>query len=562
VREKSAWLLWGILLLGFSLRVVGIQFGLPHLYHADEPIVVNHALAYGTGDFHPHFFKIPPLVSYLLFICYGVSYLVGKGLGSFRGTADFEHLFFSDPTLFYLLARLLFGALAGTLSVYLLYRLVRKHFSEEAALVSSFFFATAFLPVRDAHYIYADTPLLLVLIGSYFAFFPIVEGNKEWKWHLGAGALVGLATATKYNGVAIIVPYMTACLLSASKRGLWSRWLGAAAASILVYSVLNPYTWFDFSFFVKELREQAAAEGGSGGVLHHFFYSLNGGVGPLLLISGMGGLLWGILQREKKRLVLASFLVAYYLLLAFKSQPYDRYVLPLIPFLLFFAGDFLVRIVEQVPKMLRRSCLLFLVVLTASPSIAKAVLLDRLLLEKDVRTVAREWVESTLSRGTSLALDWEFYLPRLAFSREQLEEKYQIARSDPHFSEAQQRRLSFLLSPESSSGEGYALHFLTDDPQEKRFLFGAPTVPFDLEELRKRGIEYVLIARVHSEYEPSGFYEALKKEAELVKRFTPYRDPDREFPYDRQPLTGTPFLWKELVSRERNGQPIEVFKLK
>ena len=54
--------LWGILALAFLLRLVGVQFGLPHLYHADEPIVVNHAVAYGAGDFNPHFFKIPPLV--------------------------------------------------------------------------------------------------------------------------------------------------------------------------------------------------------------------------------------------------------------------------------------------------------------------------------------------------------------------------------------------------------------------------------------------------------------------------------------------------------------------
>ena len=61
-------LLFSILALAFLVRIVGIQFGLPNLYHADEPIIVNHAMAYGTGDFNPHFFKIPPLVSYLLFV--------------------------------------------------------------------------------------------------------------------------------------------------------------------------------------------------------------------------------------------------------------------------------------------------------------------------------------------------------------------------------------------------------------------------------------------------------------------------------------------------------------
>jgi len=92
--QDRLWLC-SILLIGFSLRLWGVHFGLPHLYHADEPIVVNHALAYGTGDFNPHFFKIPPLVSYLLFICYGVFFVLGRAFGFFAGVQDFEFLFYS-----------------------------------------------------------------------------------------------------------------------------------------------------------------------------------------------------------------------------------------------------------------------------------------------------------------------------------------------------------------------------------------------------------------------------------------------------------------------------------
>ena len=43
--------------MGFLLRVTAVNFGLPHLYHADEPIVVNHALAYGAGDTRERFLR-------------------------------------------------------------------------------------------------------------------------------------------------------------------------------------------------------------------------------------------------------------------------------------------------------------------------------------------------------------------------------------------------------------------------------------------------------------------------------------------------------------------------
>ena len=88
----------GIVALAFILRTWGVSFG---LYHADEPIVVNHALAYASGDLNPHFFKIPPLTSYVLFGTYGIFFLVGKIFSIFTSIADFERLFFQNPLVFY-----------------------------------------------------------------------------------------------------------------------------------------------------------------------------------------------------------------------------------------------------------------------------------------------------------------------------------------------------------------------------------------------------------------------------------------------------------------------------
>ena len=163
--------LFGILALAFFLRGWGVRFGLPYLYHADEPIVVNHALAFGMGDLNPHFFKIPPLVSYLLFICYGIYCVAGWGLGLFHSVRDFEQLFYFDPSSFYLIARLVFGVSLGTASVYVLYRLVKQFWNTQTALWASFFFAANFLHALDSHYVYDDIPLLFVLLlGFYFIF--------------------------------------------------------------------------------------------------------------------------------------------------------------------------------------------------------------------------------------------------------------------------------------------------------------------------------------------------------------------------------------------------------
>src|SRR3989338_4781985 len=87
LKNKSCLFIFSVFIIAFTLRIYGIGFG---LYHADEPIIVNHALAYATGDLNPHFFKIPPLASYLLFFVYGIYFIAGKLLGFFQSVSDFE----------------------------------------------------------------------------------------------------------------------------------------------------------------------------------------------------------------------------------------------------------------------------------------------------------------------------------------------------------------------------------------------------------------------------------------------------------------------------------------
>lgn len=544
--------------LGFLLRIAGVQFGLPYLYHADEPIVVNHALAYGAGDLNPHFFKIPPLTSYLLFAFYGISYLIGRGLGVFKSVLDFENLFFDNPTFFYLSARILLGVVIGTASICLMYRLLRRFFTEAHAAAASFFLAVCFLHVRDSHYVYTDILLVFVLILCFYPIFKIGEGESGLKNHLGAGVLIGLAAAVKYNGIFVALSYVVASVVAENKKNTLMGWISASLSAFVVYSILNPFTWLDFQTFRHETLMQAKASGFVG-YFHHLFYSLKEGVGIFLWIFGLLGMLAAFFEREKKRLVLVSFVLGYYLVLIFRSQPYDRYVLPLIPFFLFFPADFLIRLSERFPEKGRKRVLTILVLLVAIPPLVKSLISDAIFMRKDVRTLVKEWAEKEIPAQSKIALDWSFYQPRLSFTKQQLGEKYVAAQSGK-FSGAQTKRIQSLLLKER---EGYELYFLSDDEEGSRFLFEQPNLFYDMADLVNQDIEYVFFTVVEGGgVNRQEFYWELQQQAELIKRFTPYRDPSRIYPVDRQPLTGGPFLWKDLVARERNGQPIEVYKLK
>jgi len=550
-----------ILFLALALRLWGIQFGLPGLFHADEPIVLNHALAYGAGDFNPRFFKIPPLVSYLLFALFGAYYLAGKMLGRFSGTADFESLFYADPSSFYLLARLVFGALAGTLTVLAFYRVIRHHFGAARALTGAFLLAVCFLHVTDSHYLYADIPLVLVIVLAFGMLWAIKQDSVPFQ-HIAAGALMGLAAAIKYNGIFIGLFYGTMLLgikLRLSQKIKYG--LLAAGAAVLTFSLLNPYWLLDFSFFIKELKKQSLSQGGVGW-LHHATYSLSGALGLPLIIAALAGILTIFFMNQSgearlKRLALLFFTIGYYLVLVLAGQPYPRYVLLLLPGIIFFAADFLVFVSS---KLRHRWIFAAGILLLSGFPLVKAILWCRLMSVQDTRTEAKFWVEEHLPSGSQLALDWDFYMPRLNFSRDQLEAKKLGAELVGGFDKTKIRRLD-ALSAKSLREPAYGLHFMVPKPQEQtRFLLATPVLPYDLDVLLSQGIQYVCVLPGIQQPQASLFYEQLARVGKLEQTFSPYRD-GRLKPFDTTAMTGGPFTWAEIAHRYGNGQAIQIFRL-
>lgn len=551
--KRQSWAVPAILTIAFFVRLWGVGFGLPGLYHADEPIVVNHALAFGAGDLNPHFFKIPPLTSYLLFVCYGIYYGVGWLAGSFHSIRDFEYLFYSNPSSFYLIARLVFGVFLGTASVYALYFLVKRFWGMQMALWASFFFALNFLHVRDSHYIYADIPLLLVLLIGFYFIFCMIENPTSKKWPILIGGMIGLATAIKYNGIFLVIPYAWACLGSVSWRKGLGFWALAGITALLTFLALNPFAILDYSFFMKEIMEQSAANRGGLPWLHHLSYSLSGAMGWPMLILALGGALGALLSKERDPQTIAVFVFSYYVVLCFFGQPYDRYVLPLIPFLLILATGVMLRLKE-------RSHLLFWVLIPflILPLIIKIVHWDRLMTAPDVRAVSKEWIETNIPSGSRLAFDGSFYMPRLVFTPGQLEEKKSRA-TEGFQTEAKARRIDALLSKPYQPS--YELYFLSTNPNGSGFLFAEPRVPLDMDTLKQKSIEYVfLVDGLRQSNDP--FFLALQANADLVMTFSPYRNPEDLTIHDPQAMTGGPFLWSDILPRERNGYPISVYRVR
>jgi len=549
------------------IRLCGVEFGLPNIYHADETIVVNHALAYGTGDLNPHFFRIPPLISYIIFFEYGIYYLLGTIFGSFSSIADFQNLFLEDPTSFYLIGRTTVGVLAGTASVYFIYLLGRRIFSEAVGIISAFFLSLTFLHVRNSHYIYLDIMMVLFIILTYIFIFKFLETGLR-RDYVFAGCFAGAATAVKYNAALLLAPFIAGYLINyftnrndGKIRSVNTNTVIAFISMGLTFIVLNPYCILDMKFFLASFASETHVQGGVG-FIHHLKHSLFQGLGMPLFTLCLIGFFYAVCRLSRKLIVFISFPLVFYLVNVNFSQPHARYVLPLIPFLLILAAWFLESTLfkEGMPTLKAKILITAVSMMVVLPTGIKSVYSDYLFSKKDTRTLAKEWIEDNIPYGSRIAIDHSFFSPRLNPSREQLEEKLNYVLQN-QLGTAKENKIRMLMKL-NEVRPNYSLYFLNDDKgSSKAFLFSQPFLPFRFNELLDNGVQYVIVSNEKLSGSNAQFYSELKRKGKVVAGFTPYRDKTRSFPVENVTRTAGPLKSKEVYARERNGEIITIYSM-
>src|SRR5512135_2436316 len=167
----------GIVVLGAGLRSWGINFGLPFTYHVDEPTYISAALNLGAGNIGRQL--NPPALPNLLFLEYGAYYVAERVSRSIASVAEFEKIYRSDPSMFFLLGRLT-TALLGVLNVLIIYIVGKKASNPVVALLSALFLSVAFLHVRDSHFAVPDVMMTtLVTTSILFCLLALKEADGK-----------------------------------------------------------------------------------------------------------------------------------------------------------------------------------------------------------------------------------------------------------------------------------------------------------------------------------------------------------------------------------------------
>jgi len=427
-----------LLLVGLFIRALGLNFGLPFLYHVDEKRFAEISLNYLKGDLNPHFFHVPSLYTYLQAGWWGLIYLGGKLFGAFHSVEDLVKSFNANPTLFIIIGRIL-NLLFSLGTIALIFDLGRRMYSLRAGIWASLFLIFSHIHNKISHYSLPDVPMVFFLVLSYYFIWKIMERGQA-KNYLLAGFTAGLATATKYGGQLLFLPLFLAHLFY--QRRQKKTWLSillnwplilAGCLFIVAFFIGCPFAFLDFKAFWKDFQWQSqhlytlGHYGGSTSKSALFFYLVYGfreNIGVLAQWLLPFGLLLGLRRPQKKDLILLSYPLLLFIIISTWKAQAVRYMLPFIPFLIIYCGSivdrsqsFLARRLSSGTKankiFLKNKYLLPIIFALPLllPQAYKVIRFDLSLTQKDTRTQAREWVLDHLPSGSKIAL--EMYSPPL-----------------------------------------------------------------------------------------------------------------------------------------------------
>lgn len=443
-----------ILLLGFLLRIYGINFGLPHPYHGDETRLVNDAMRGFGGDFHATLSPYPALYTRFLFAVCGLPLLYGRMTGHYHSIGEFIISYCVNPTFVLLFARLATACL-GTLAVLLTFLVGRKYFGERVGLIGALMLAASAQQGAYSHFAVPDVAQSVLILAAYFPLHNILTRGLRRDCVL-AGLLIGLGAATGYFAVLLVPTLLLAAWLrhgkgkgeatatdigaaplpsgdarsvpssgdtisvqaanAASNKPLAYMSLGLIAALggfclATPNTVRNPSA--SFAFFKPGL---AAAYPGNGynGAAYTLWQALKADWGLPVLLASLAGVALVLHRRRSAEMLFVIFPILYAAALGVLSASASRVLVAADPFLALFAANALWFVYDRIrgavatrnkPALAWKIAWTAGVVFAALPPLWTLLQWDSLLGNTpDTRTQALKWAELNIPPGRGVCL--------------------------------------------------------------------------------------------------------------------------------------------------------------
>ncbi len=413
----------GIVLLAAGLRLAGIDFGRPYVYHPDEGFIAQPAMnIVRTGDLDPHLYIYPSGLMYAEAAIIAVLHpLTGASIDTAR-IQPIERMSSRGPSdllpeqFDYDVAGRILVALMGTLSVLFVGLVGNRLAGPVAGLAAAGFLAVMPLAAMNAHYLTTDVPTGLAVAVCLWL---TVEGTRRGpRWFVAAGVVAGIAASMKYNGGFVLgVPVLTYLFSMGRARTLLSRGTFATLVAIIGgcvigFVVLTPAVVFRTSAIIEALRfqvEQYSGHAGAEGTdnWRRYLESLFRDQ-PLIMTLTVVGAGLALVRRRPVEVAIALMTFIYFVIISIPITRYERNLLPILPAFAILAalpvGLAVTNAWRSGLRTRRAAPILLAVFIVVAMIQPGSTVVDqiRVRMLPDTRTIALEWIDANLPKGAAI----------------------------------------------------------------------------------------------------------------------------------------------------------------
>lgn len=411
-----------IIILAFFIRIYKIDH---HLHGGNffeesryiQGLLMEVASKMKMFNYPPFFDLILSLINKIYFLFYFIG-------GHFKSTADLIVAFNIDYSIDYV--RLLFvhrmvTAIIGTLTVPVLFLIAKNLFNNLVGLFCAL--SLAVIPLHVFTSIDAVGPDNFQLFFICLAFLYICKifiDRPKREYYIFSGLFIGLAAATKYFGIFCVIPLLAAHFFSKrNKEGKRYLYLcfGIIAFILFITSfhrmiIHTQKVSSTLKFFVDNYTTPVSA-------YNTIYQTLAQRVGwvsyPNSLITGLGlgififsiaGLLLGLIRHSRKDILIFVFPLSYYLFVGRFYNCQIEYILPVTPFMILLAGNFLVFVSERIYLDNKKTLILCLIICGLGFfSLKEAIYYKHWISQKPIEEVAENWILKNIPVGSSVLFD-------------------------------------------------------------------------------------------------------------------------------------------------------------
>jgi 4-amino-4-deoxy-L-arabinose transferase-like glycosyltransferase len=401
-----------VLLSAVVLRLWAIGRGIPYAVQVDEPEIVERAFnMMRSGSLHPHFFDYPGFSIYLQLIVSVTRFVAGAIGGEWYSLAQ------ATASSFYLWGRVV-TALIGAATVLVVYH-IGMRWGARHALLAAGLMAVLPLHVRYSHFVLTDTPLTF-FVALTFLWSLVAHERRTLASFAVAGAMSGLAAATKYNGgIALLMPVLACWMTYPLAPGRFKTIIATIAASGAAFLIFAPYTLLDLPAFLDNFARLAhqyrsAVIGESLWTLY-FKYLVRHAFGWPAMLLAFGGMGLGFVRLVRgpgrvRWMLAVVFPVVYFTMLTTQNIVFARYLLPLTPSVCLLAAIGVVSGVSllrryEIPRAPRTALIAGLTIAALLPPALMSVGSDREMARSSTIDHAYTWILQNIPAGASIVLE-------------------------------------------------------------------------------------------------------------------------------------------------------------